>query len=126
MFRSNLPSMVVLILMLIAAAICPAQDISGTLTGIVKDPTGAVIPNAQVQATNTGTQARFESTTDGSGTYSLRSIPIGVYQLAVSSQGFKRYEATSIRLQVNEVLRLDVTLDVGAATVARGYGRPMR
>ena len=118
MFRSNVPSTVVLILMLFAAAMCPAQDISGTLTGIVKDPTGAVIPNAQVQATNTGTQARFETSSDSTGAYSLRSIPIGVYQLTVSSQGFKRYEATSIRLQVNEVLRLDVTLDVGAATDA--------
>src|SRR5690349_6494254 len=119
MFGKNLSSQVVLFLVLIAAAVvCPAQDVSGTLTGIVKDPTGAVIPNALVQATNTGTQARFESTTDGSGAYSLRSIPIGVYQLTVSSQGFKRYEATSIRLQVNEVLRLDVTLDVGAATEA--------
>lgn len=119
MFALNVRSQIVLFFVLIAAAaVCPAQDISGTLTGIVKDSSGAVIPNAQVQATNTGTQARFESTTDGSGTYSLRSIPIGVYQLTVSSQGFKRYEATSIRLQVNEVLRLDVTLDVGAATEA--------
>jgi hypothetical protein len=101
MFALNIRSLMVLFLVLIAAAVvCPAQDISGTLTGIVKDSSGAVIPNAQVQATNTGTQARFESTTDGSGTYSLRSIPIGVYQLTVSSQGFKRYEATSIRLQV--------------------------
>lgn len=109
---------ILLALLLASCVVTQAQDVSGTLTGIVKDATGAVIPNAQVRATNTGTQAHFEATTDGSGSYTLRNIPIGVYNLEVSSQGFKRYDATGIRLQVNEVLRLDATLDVGAATEA--------
>ena len=96
-------------------AVCQAQDITGTITGVVKDGTGAIVPNAQVTAINTGTQAHFDFRSDDSGTYAARAIPIGVYDLQVASQGFKRYQATSIRVQVNEVLRLDVTLDVGAA-----------
>jgi outer membrane receptor protein involved in Fe transport len=102
--------------LLLAAALCQAQDITGNITGVVKDSTGAVVPNAQVIAINTATQARFEFTSDSTGTYTARAIPVGVYDLQVSSSGFKKFEATNIRVQVNEFLRVDVTLDVGTAT----------
>ena len=101
--------------LLFALAACQAQDITGTITGVVKDATGAMVPNAQVSAINTGTQAHFDIRSDETGAYSARAIPIGVYDLQVISQGFKRYQATGIRVQVNDVLRLDVTLDVGAS-----------
>lgn len=90
-----------------------AQDVNGSIAGIVRDATGAVVPSATVRATNTGTQARYEGVTDPTGGYIIRSIPVGNYDLQVEAPGFKRYQATGIRLQVNEVARLDVHLEVG-------------
>ena len=113
--KLNYSAVIIGCALLFTLCVCTGQDITGTITGIVKDASGAVVPNAQVTATNTGTQAHFEFTSDDTGTYTARAIPIGVYDLAVTSQGFKRYQATNIRLQVNEVLRVDVTLDIGAA-----------
>ena len=53
---------------------------------------------------------------DSIGSYTVRAIPVGVYDLQVSTSGFKKFEAKDIRVQVNEFLRVDVTLDVGTAT----------
>ncbi len=102
------------IALVLTMAICQAQDITGTITGVVKDNTGAVVPNSKVTVINTGTQAHFDFVSDSDGVYTARAIPIGVYEVQVSSQGFKRFSATSLRVQVNETVRLDVMLDVGA------------
>jgi outer membrane receptor protein involved in Fe transport len=88
-------------------------DVTGTITGVVTDPTGAVAPNAQVLATNRGTNAQFRATSDEIGVYFLRGLPVGVYSLSVTLGGFKKFETKDIRLQVNEVVRVDVALAVG-------------
>ncbi len=92
-----------------------AQDVTGALTGVVKDATGASVPAAKVSAINSGTKATFDASTDENGTYTIRTLPPGVYNLTVDASGFKHYEAREIRLQVNETLRLDADLQVGAA-----------
>ncbi len=71
-------------ILIFAAAVSLSQDITGSITGVVKDSTGAVVPNAQVVAINTATQARFEFTSDSAGAYTARAIPVGVYDLQVS------------------------------------------
>jgi hypothetical protein len=92
-----------------------AQDVTGAITGLVKDSSGGVVPNAKIAAINTGTKARFEVTSDADGGYTARTLPIGVYDLQVAANGFKGFNATAIRVQVNEVVRVDVTLQVGAS-----------
>jgi hypothetical protein len=92
-----------------------AQDVNASITGIVTDPSGAVVTRATVTATNTGTGARFTALTDHSGQYWLRNLPVGVYDLTATAPGFRQHEAKALRLQVNEVLRLDIGLKVGAA-----------
>jgi outer membrane receptor protein involved in Fe transport len=93
-----------------------AQNVTGTISGVVRDPTGAVVPNATVRATNTGTRASFQATTNAEGQYAIRTVPIGEYRVEVEAPGFKKYETTAIRLQVDEIARVDVTLAVGVAS----------
>ncbi|MGH9628724.1 MAG: carboxypeptidase regulatory-like domain-containing protein, partial [Bryobacteraceae bacterium] len=100
----------------ITAGVARAQDVNGIISGVVSDESGAVVPNATVTGVNTGTMARFSTTTDESGQYALRAIPVGVYDLTAEAPGFRRYEGKGIRLQVNEIARVDVKLRIGTAT----------
>jgi hypothetical protein len=99
--------------LLCLAALATAADVTGSITGVVTDPSGAVVPNAEVTATNTGTNAAFRGRSDGQGVYALRLLPIGLYDLTATMQGFKKFETKGIRLQVNEVVRVDIGLAVG-------------
>jgi len=53
------------------------QNVTGTISGIVHDPSGAVVPLVNITATNTGTSAAFKTTTDETGAYFLRTLPVG-------------------------------------------------
>lgn len=90
------------------------QSSTASLTGIVRDASGGVVPNATVRATNTGTNAEFQATSNADGQYSIRALPVGMYKLTVEAAGFKRHETSGIRLQVDDVARVDATLDIGA------------
>ncbi len=100
----------------LVAASLAAQNVTANITGVVKDGTGAVIPSATVKAANTGTQAVFQSVTDVTGAYTIRTVPVGVYTIRVEASGFQAFEARDVRLQVNENARIDATLSV-AGTV---------
>ncbi|MCC7155240.1 MAG: carboxypeptidase regulatory-like domain-containing protein, partial [Bryobacterales bacterium] len=93
-----------------------SQNVTASISGVVTDATGAVVPNIPVVATNEGTGAHFQAATDGNGQYSIRAIPIGSYTLTAEARGFKRFETKGIRVQVNEVARVDISLTVGATT----------
>jgi len=93
-----------------------SQNVTASIAGVVVDPSGAVIPSLTVAATNEGTGARFQAVTDADGQYAIRAVPIGAYTLTAEAQGFKRYETHGIRVQVNEVARVDITLSVGATS----------
>lgn len=102
-------------ILLLAALPSLAQNVSGTISGIVKDPSGAVVPSVNITVTNTGTSATFQATTDDTGAYSIRTLPVGSYDLVAEVNGFKKYQTRGVRLQVNEVARVDVNLAVGTA-----------
>jgi hypothetical protein len=99
------------------AASLSAQDISGSIGGTVLDPTGAVVPNAKVTVTNTDRNVVVRTvTTDTAGTYSVPQIPIGNYSVKVDAAGFKTETQTGIVLNVNDDLKINLSLQVGAAT----------
>lgn len=106
----------VLVFALAAFSAARAQDINAGIAGVITDQSGAIVPNAAVTATNTGTNARFTATSAADGQYTFRALPVGVYDLLAEAPGFRRYEAKAIRLQLNEVARVDVALTVGTAT----------
>jgi hypothetical protein len=102
--------------LLLLAATASAQSDRGTITGTVSDQAQAVIPNAKILATNTETQAQFETATTGTGNYTLPQLPAGEYDLNVSAAGFSTFIQKGLTIQVAQIARIDVTLKVGAAS----------
>jgi len=86
---------------------------TGSITGTVRDNTGAVVVKAEVTLTNTGTQTPLKTTTNADGEYLFAAIPPGNYDLAVSAVGFNTYDAKGIVLTVSQRARVDATLGVG-------------
>ncbi len=88
-------------------------SIAGSISGIVTDPSGAVISGATVVATNTQTGVKTTVTTDAKGFYSLPALPVGTYDLQVSQIGFKSYTESGLVINANSALRVDAALTVG-------------
>ena len=93
-----------------------AQSDRGTITGIVIDATGSLIPGAKITLTNAATGFKTETSSTGTGNYTLAGLPVGTYTLQVESAGFSRYEQTNISVQVAVTTRVEVNLKVGTAT----------
>jgi len=93
-----------------------AQGDRGTITGAVGDPACAVVPGAVVAARNTETGVVSQTKTTDTGNYTLGGLPAGHYDLSVEMQGFKKSVTPSVQVQVAQVVRVDVTLQVGVAT----------
>jgi hypothetical protein len=106
----------ILLAMLGVSAMLRAQDVTGSINGVVKDPTGAVAQGIQVTVTSLGTGAVFHATTDETGAYFVRGLPPGVYALSLHAEGFKQFSANNIRVQVNEAVRMDIGLQVGSVS----------
>ncbi|MGA9075511.1 MAG: carboxypeptidase-like regulatory domain-containing protein, partial [Candidatus Sulfotelmatobacter sp.] len=92
--------------------------VGGSISGTIKDPSGAAIAQSAVSLVNTGTGARQSATTDGRGTYTFPVLPIADYVLEVNHPGFKPYRRTGIALDANSALRVDAVLQVGERTDA--------
>ena len=93
-----------------------AQNDRGTITGEVKDQGGAVVPNAAITATNAASGAESKTTSTGTGNYTLPSLPAGIYTLSVEVPGFKKFVQQNIEVQVSITNRIDVALQIGAAS----------
>lgn len=101
---------------LLLALSASAQSDRGTITGTVMDQANAMVPNAVVVATSSDTGAQYQTTSTATGNYTLASIPAGVYNLTVEVPGFKKFTQQGIRVSVAQTLRVDVGLQIGAAT----------
>ncbi len=89
-------------------------DVTGTISGTVRDSTDAVVANAHVKATNVETNFSPETTTNTAGEYRLLALPAGSYKITVTAPGFRQFTATGITLKVNDQLRVDAALIVGS------------
>ena len=93
-----------------------AQANLATVTGIVADDTGAVIPGATVKVTNVGTNNVRELSTGAEGAYTFTNLPPGEYMFTASSEGFRQYVQEGIELRTGQTLRIDAKLEIGAVT----------
>jgi len=84
--------------------------------GTVTDATGAVVPNASIQAAHVATGTVRKTVSGASGDYVLANLAVGAYSIEVTASGFERYVQTGIVLQVGDNVNLDVTMKVGAVT----------
>jgi len=85
----------------------------GEITGVVKDPSSAVVTGAQVTVTNAGTAASRTTRTNDAGVYSFPALLPGVYNLRIEHPGFRTAAKNGIELQVQQTERFDVSLEVG-------------
>jgi len=101
-------------LLLLALAARLDAQVAGTISGFVRDPTGAALPAASVTAVSSEQQLTRSTRSDGTGFYNLLAMPPGTYQISVEAPGFEKQVQTGVRLTVSENLRLDMELKVGA------------
>lgn len=93
-----------------------AQSDVGTITGFVRDPSGAVIPNARVTIRNEGTGEVHAVTSDTQGHYTVPNLLPALYTMVAEAGGFKKFESTHNKLDASTTLSLDANLTVGQPT----------
>lgn len=110
--------MLFLVLLSLGSAALPAlaQSVSGTILGTVTDPTGAVISKAKVTIVNEGTGLTRTITADANGEYTAPSLPTGRYTVTCETAGFKTLALSNIEVGVDQRVRIDLKLEVGAMT----------
>jgi len=87
--------------------------VGGSISGTVKDPSGAAVAQATISLVNKSTGVKQSASSDGRGTYTFPVLPVGEYLLEVNHAGFKPYRRTGIALDANSALLVDVVLQVG-------------
>ena len=111
--KSGLTRLAALLLVLLAGIAVHAQT-TGQITGTVRDNTGAVVPNASVTVANTSKGIDRSTTSNGDGEYSVPGLGAGTYDVTVAAQGFKKFQAKGVVLDVGQKARVDIGLVVGA------------
>src|ERR1700682_2652701 len=111
----SIRAVLLVLIALLCAGLAFGQSDLGSITGFVKDPTGATVPNAKVTLTNPTGLTRT-ATTNESGFYTITNIPPALYTVTVEAPGFKKFESSNNKLDPSSNLALDATLSVGAAT----------
>ena len=106
----------VLLLLAIGASALLSQTDRATLRGTVTDPSGSVVPNAQVLIQQVGTNVERKLTTDENGNYEAPALQPGHYLVKVEIAGFRGYQAEDVLLDAGVTRRFDVALQVGATT----------
>ncbi|ABF39433.1 hypothetical protein Acid345_0428 [Candidatus Koribacter versatilis Ellin345] len=91
-------------------------SITGSISGVITDSSGAVVAGANVTATDTQTGTHTTVVTDSKGFYNFPSLAVGNYTVEISRPGFKQYRTTDLVVNANSALRLDAALVVGAAS----------
>lgn len=102
------------ILLTLLAMNLPAQSIYSTITGVVSDPAGAVIPGAKVVFKDANSGSQRDSITNAEGYYTFASVPPGTYILSVEAKGFEGYKLAGIALLGGEKRNLNVGLKIGS------------
>jgi len=104
---------VVCLMLLCFTAFASAQSDRATISGVVTDPSGAVVPGVQVRATNVNTNDQQTVLTNESGIYSVRNLPIGTYSLTFTKTGFKSVERKGLTLEVSQIAEINVVFALG-------------
>jgi hypothetical protein len=104
---------------LLTMAVCSsasAQSTNATLSGVVQDAQGAVVPNADVVAVEIGTGQSHQTKSGDNGSYTITDLPIGDYKITATAAGFKTLVIPAITLHVDQSASLDLKLEVGAVS----------
>jgi hypothetical protein len=102
---------------LLGALTAVGQTVTGSVTGVVTDPSGAVVAGAAVAAQNTATAVKTSATTNASGVYSIRFLPIGNYTLTIEAKGFTSQRVAAFALEIDRTAKIDAQLNIGSSSV---------
>lgn len=105
--------LVLLLTVGLAPGLANAQALYGSLVGNVVDQNGAAVPSVSVTITNTGTSLKLDTVTDDTGSYVLRNLPTGTYDMTLSRAGFKQLQQTAISVTAGDPKRIDAALEIG-------------
>src|SRR6187401_25576 len=100
-------------LLLLTSAIGFGQTGLASITGTVTDASGAVISDASILVRNLENGSEFKTVSSSTGNYTVSQLPIGDYDLSVTSPGFKGYTHSRFHLASAQVMREDLQLEVG-------------
>ncbi|HXN53330.1 MAG TPA: carboxypeptidase-like regulatory domain-containing protein [Candidatus Acidoferrum sp.] len=111
----RLPGVLLLANIILGTTCAPPTraQVSASITGLVTDPSGALIPSAAIVAKNIETGATRNSVTDDAGRYILLALPVGLYEVSAAKSGFQNAARAGIQLAVGQEARVDLTLQVG-------------
>ena len=90
--------------------------ITGSISGVVTDSSGAVVQGAKVVATAASTNAQFTAVTDSQGFYNFPALNVDLYTVSVNQQGFRNYQQDGVKINANSAIRIDITMEIGAVT----------
>lgn len=114
--RFLIPTLVAILVLSLGAFRAEAQANTADVVGTVTDVSGAVVPNATVSLTNTGTGVAQTLQTSGSGDYDFTLVQVGNYNIKVIAKGFKTFAAPDFAVSAADRARIDARLEVGEST----------
>src|SRR4051794_17357466 len=110
-------SFVVLISFWVSTLVCVRAQVStGSISGVIEDPTGAIVPNAEIAITQAATSETRIARSNASGEFNMPFLPPGGYAVSATAGGFKTKTLSDITLRIDQTLNLRITLEVGAST----------
>src|SRR5690242_4824846 len=115
-FRSNFSRPVLFLALLVSSlfsATAFAQQTTGNVRGLVKDPNGAVVSGAKVTILDPKTNTATTTQTTGAGEFEFNNLPVGDYQVTVEAAGFKNLTLNDVRVQLNQTTDVPVGLTIG-------------
>ena len=111
--RLRARSLLLLTLTFLTPSLVSAQTGAASLTGIVTDTSGAVVPGATVTATNEATNVAYTAVSNDAGNYTISSLPVGAYVIKAELARFKTAATKPIQMEARQVVRLDIKLELG-------------
>jgi hypothetical protein len=112
----NIVTLFVALAIVLVAPSAGAQSTGGRIRGTVSDPSGASVAAVTVTLINEATHATRDVQSGTSGEYIFIEVPVGSYEIDATQAGFKKYVRKGVALDLNEVISVDITLQLGAAT----------
>lgn len=104
-----------LVVLLLAIGPASAQTFRGAINGTVTDPSGAVVPNAQIKATEIATGRDHTTVSTGDGQFAFQDIPLGMYKVTVTAKGFSVYTVDKVQVLAGQIYTLPIKLAVTQA-----------
>jgi hypothetical protein len=115
-FRGVLSAAIFVLVVALVAPFGKAQSTGGRIRGTVMDASGSAVPAATVTLINEATHATRDVQSGGNGEYIFIEVPVGTYEIDAIGQGFKKYARKGIALDLNEVISVDISLQIGGST----------